>query len=855
LNKHIRWQTALGVGIAYALAVGLLTLPASLHLSRRLIGNNIDDWIFYWNNWWLERAIGEGHDWFFTPYLFYPQGTSLVAHSNSFLNSLAALALKPLMGPVAAYNLVFLFGLWVGAVGMFLLVYELTRRSYAALLAGFIFAFAPYHLTQLLAHAHLGSIHWWPFYVLFLRRALRSHRVLPHIWDTACAGLFAALTLWSGLQLAMLLALWTVLYTGWHLLRETGSHARRGHSCLRVAGIAGLVGVIALVLSAPMVLAVLKDLPRTTEATTAFEEGMSKQTDLLAYLLPPHHNPLAGPYVLRFYEHLRDNRKYIPYLGYTVVGLALVSPLSGRKEAKFWLLSTGFWIVLAAGSAPRLNGIVYTHIPLPYRYIGCLFPISTIHSPDRFNLLVVLSLAVSAGLGTAYLAGRRRWLLVPLAFLVFAEYLCIPLPMWDLPPASPFFEQMAQEPEMYGVVDYPMGYQVSKLWLYYQTLHGKPLVEGHVSRYTLEDYAFVTSQPLLRTFYRTATKPPRLPGDAFSSDSTPISALGPALRSLNTSGVRYILLHKPDLDATLETHFRRALPVMPTYEDSTLAVYDTAHPMPVYYDRFPVLLTPDVALTRFDVQHDDMSAEWQLEILANPLVARIPPRTCQVQLTGEENVVWASAITFFGRLPGGETWEIGDLEVREVAAVLPEELEPGAYRWGVICPGAAAYTAPETLEVHPDGHITYLRPLVDVQYGDVIHLLGYRWRTVGSELHVMLWWKALQAPRTDYKVFLHLLNADRKIVRQYDAMPCNWQCPTSQWQTGEIIADQAIIPLGGVPPGEYLLAVGLYVEETQERLPVQGPDGERYPDNYFPLPGPFVISANHLEANTPSQNN
>jgi len=139
LNKHIRWQTALGVGIAYALAVGLLTLPASLHLSRRLIGNNIDDWIFYWNNWWLERAIGEGHDWFFTPYLFYPQGTSLVAHSNSFLNSLAALALKPLMGPVAAYNLVFLFGLWVGAVGMFLLVYELTRRSYAALLAGFIF--------------------------------------------------------------------------------------------------------------------------------------------------------------------------------------------------------------------------------------------------------------------------------------------------------------------------------------------------------------------------------------------------------------------------------------------------------------------------------------------------------------------------------------------------------------------------------------------------------------------------------------------------------------------------------------------------------------------------------------------
>jgi hypothetical protein len=103
-----------------------------------------------------------------------------------------------------------------------------------------------------------------------------------------------------------------------------------------------------------------------------------------------------------------------------------------------------------------------------------LFPISAIRVPDRFNLLTVFSLAVSAGLGTAQLEKRRSWLLIPLILLVIVECLCIPIPMLDLLPGSPFLTQMAQEPPTYAVVDYPMGYTASKRWLYYQTLHGKP---------------------------------------------------------------------------------------------------------------------------------------------------------------------------------------------------------------------------------------------------------------------------------------------------------------------------------------------------------------------------------------------
>jgi hypothetical protein len=144
--------------------------------------------------------------------------------------------------------------------------------------------------------------------------------------------------------------------------------------------------------------------------------------------------------------------------------------------------------------------------------------------------------------------------------------------------------------------------------------------------------------------------------------------------------------------------------------------------------------------------------------------------------------------------------------------------------------------------MHTNGHVTYLRRWVNVRYDDTIELRGYRWRTIGPELQVTLQWEALKNLHTDYKVFVHLLNVDGEIVAQHDAIPCRWQCPTSQWQAGDIVLDQAAISLGTLPPGEYQLAVGLYVEETLERLPVQGPDGERHTDDRFILPDTFVIS-------------
>ncbi len=847
MKQRSPWRTALGIGVAYALVVGLMTMPAPLRLSQQLIGNNIDNWIFYWNNWWLERAIVEGQNWFQTPYLFFPQGASLVTHSNSFLNSLLALVLKPQVGPVAAYNLSFLFGLWVSAVGMFLLVNDVTRSRAAGLVAGFVFAFAPYHLTQALAHPHLGSIHWWPFFALFLRRALRRHRIA----DMMAAGFFAALTLWSGLQLAVLLAFWTVVYIGWQLAGSMGSRAEFKRSFARVVVVAGLIVIAMVILSAPVIFPILKDWRSLPSSASAFDESMSSQTDLLAYVIPPTYHPLAGANVVPFYERFLANRAVMPYLGFAALLLALFSLRARRKEAIFWLLSGGLWMVLAAGAAPRVNGTVYADIPLPYRIIGQIFPISILRLPDRFNLLVIFALAVAVGLGTAQLGQKRRWLLIPVGLLVLAEYLCAPLPMWELPSSSPFFEQMAQDRSRYAVVDYPMGYTLSKFWLYAQTLHGKPIVEGHISRYTLQDYAFIAAHPLLRMLYETAERPPRLAEHDFTGEAMTVSALGPALRTLNAAGVRYILLHEPYLDPARRELFRRLLPIVPIHKDPVLTVYDTARPLPFYYDGFPTFLTPDVALVRFDIQNDERNTDWRFQVMNLLFAVPVSPLACQIQLVGNDDSVPVTPITFFDTpADGEESWKPGDLGLQEVVASLPQTLPPGTYRWAVACPGTKTYTAQETLEVSADGHMTYLRRPTNIRLGDSVQLLGYRWRTTGSDLKLMYWWKALQTPKADFKVFVHLLDADGEIVRQYDAVPCDWKCPTSQWQAGEIVPDQATLSLWGLPPGEYRFATGLYSLETQKRLPARGPNGELYADGYYVAPDVFLISKGQPEPYT-----
>ena len=96
----------------------------------------------------------------------------------------------------------------------------------------------------------------------------------------------------------------------------------------------------------------------------------------------------------------------------------------------------------------------------------------------------------------------------------------------------------------------------------------------------------------------------------------------------------------------------------------------------------------------------------------------------------------------------------------------------------------------------------------------------------GDVVGVRLVWSADVTPARPYKVFLHLLAGDGRLVAQRDGEPGGGSRPTTGWAAGELVGDNhGLLLPADLPPGEYALRLGLYdASDPAARLPVAGED-------------------------------
>ncbi len=128
---------------------------------------------------------------------------------------------------------------------------------------------------------------------------------------------------------------------------------------------------------------------------------------------------------------------------------------------------------------------------------------------------------------------------------------------------------------------------------------------------------------------------------------------------------------------------------------------------------------------------------------------------------------------------------------------------------------------------------TELEPL-RAKSGEGLYLLSYRLYDSevepGGIIRLTLRWQAKERIGQDYKVFVHLLDGEGRIVGQRDSEPVGGSRPTSGWRIGEEILDNYGIMLPKeLPSGEYQLVVGMYDPTSGERLPIYEMDGKRLP--------------------------
>jgi hypothetical protein len=110
----------------------------------------------------------------------------------------------------------------------------------------------------------------------------------------------------------------------------------------------------------------------------------------------------------------------------------------------------------------------------------------------------------------------------------------------------------------------------------------------------------------------------------------------------------------------------------------------------------------------------------------------------------------------------------------------------------------------------------------------------------GSMLDLETRWSALRWMDQSYTLFVHLLDAQYRLVAQQDALPLGGIYHTYKWVPGQVITDWYRLPLApDLPPGEYWIEIGAYHAVTQRRLPIL--DGAGGSDHTSFLWGPVRI--------------
>lgn len=521
----------------------LMTWPLAGQFGAGVPGDSVDSWQNIWNMWWLKKALLEGRNPFSTEMIYYPGGTSLLLHTLNPFNFLISLPFHALFGLVVAYNVALLFSLVSSGYAAYLLAADVTGSRRAALVGGAVFACSGYLLAQALGHLNLIAAEWLPFAALALRRAgaapgLSMRRIL-------LAALCIALNVLCDWQYFLFALLWS----GWYALALAWQQRT-----LRAALPAVLAAGLALLFALPLLLPTASLAAATPGADTGQSYRLGSSADLSDFLLPSQLHPLWGAAAAQAqaYKATTIIHNKTAYLGTATLALAVLAlwhAWQRRAQPKarpwvdrpsFWLASTLLFLLLAMGPRLQVAGHL-TDVPLPAALFYALPLVNISRVPLRFMALAMLGLAVLAAFGTRpllaavqqqaqqpLLAGRL--LVAVLVGLVALDNLVAPFPFVGIY-VPPIYAEMREDGEDYAILESPAYARTSVIYMFYQVIHGKPLVGGNISRE--QPYPLRDEIPLVRLY--TSAEPVY---DIIGQEFTEIA---PSVFSY--FNIRYLLLH------------------------------------------------------------------------------------------------------------------------------------------------------------------------------------------------------------------------------------------------------------------------------------------------------------------------
>jgi hypothetical protein len=457
------------------LFMSVLTAYATFLLARHVTGRTTESWLagllFAWSPLLVTRGMGHFSLVAAAPLAFFLLVLMKADGQERFRDAVALGAVVAWAATTDAY-----YGVYCLAIG-------------AAFLVARIFA------IERSPHSGRARAARWAVDVLLLCAAgLVGAIAITGGWTSTIFGV--AVSTKSLYTPVLVLTCLALMRAAWHVRASPRPGAK--HDAWRLAFLTMATGLVATALLSPVLYAVSRQISAANLAPPGVLWRSSPGgVDLLALVIPNPNHPLTPEWIadwlMSFQGGYLESVVSVPLV--VLVTLCIAWKM-GWRPSRWWAALAVTFGALALGPFVHIAG-VNTYVPGPWAVLRFVPVLGLARTPSRFSVVMMLAVAVlfAAALewfGRTYPRHRRKILAV-VALLLLGELL--PAPMTLHSAAVPrFYQRVAAAPEDVRVLELPTGIRdgtssvgnFSARSQYFQTVHGKPLIGGYLSRVALD---------------------------------------------------------------------------------------------------------------------------------------------------------------------------------------------------------------------------------------------------------------------------------------------------------------------------------------------------------------------------------
>jgi hypothetical protein len=317
--------------------------------------------------------------------------------------------------------------------------------------------------------------------------------------------------------------------------------------------------------------------------------------DLLAFVLPSPNHVLWGPPMQALLDRWTERLDFYPEAvgSLSLVSLAVIAWAwwrGGWQPSRIRIGATLFYVLLSLGPFLHVAGF-NTQIPLPWAVLRYVPVLGLVRSPGRFAVLVTMMVAILlaqalAHLGRQHPDRRRRWLAAA-SVLLGLELVPGPRTLYSAEIPA-LYQTIAADPRPdVRVLELPVGLRDGTSSLgnfnartqYFQTLHGKAIVGGYLSRIAPKRRHDARRAPVLNALMTLSEGQP-LPADQ------EVAARGRAEEFLRRTRLGYVIVDESRASPALADFAIDLLGLTLLTREGPLALYVPQLPVPA--DAAPV---------------------------------------------------------------------------------------------------------------------------------------------------------------------------------------------------------------------------------------------------------------------------